>query len=81
MDKEQIMSKLTALFQELFEDDDIVLTEQTTAKDIDDWDSLAHLELISTVESEFKIRFTLGEINSFANVGEMCSCIMKHLEA
>lgn len=81
MDKEQIMSKLTALFQELFEDDDIVLTEQTTAKDIDDWDSLAHLELISTVETEFKIRFTLGEINSFANVGEMCSCIMKHLEA
>lgn len=81
MDKEQIMSKLTALFQELFEDDDIVLTEQTTAKDIDDWDSLAHLELISTVETEFKIRFTLGEINSFANVGEMCGCIMKHLEA
>lgn len=81
MDKEQVMSKLTELFQELFEDDDIVLTEETTAKDIDDWDSLAHLELISTVESEFKIRFTLGEINSFANVGEMCSCIMKHLEA
>lgn len=81
MDKERVMSKLTELFQELFEDDNIVVTEKTTAKDIEEWDSLAHLELISTVEAEFKIRFTLGEINGFDNVGEMCSCIMKHLEA
>lgn len=81
MDKVQIMSKLTELFQELFEDDNIVLTDGTTAKDIEDWDSLAHLELIATVEAEFKIHFTLGEINSFANVGEMCSCIIKHLGA
>lgn len=79
MDKDQIMSKLTELFQELFEDDSIVLTDETTAKDIDDWDSLAHLELISTVEEEFKIRFTLGEVNSFANVGEMRNCILEHL--
>lgn len=79
MNQEQIMSKLTGLFQELFEDDSIVLTDETTAKDVDDWDSLAHLELISTVEAEFGIHFTLGEINSFANVGEMCQCILRHL--
>jgi len=81
MNKKEIMDKLTELFRELFEDDSIVLTEKTTSKDIEDWDSLAHLELIATVEAEFKIHFTLGEITSFANVGEMCSSILKHLGA
>lgn len=81
MNKEQIMDRLNGVFRELFDDEDIVVVDETTANDIEDWDSLAHLELITMVETEFQIRFTLGEINSFANVGEMCSCIERHLSA
>ena len=79
MEKEQVMNKLTEIFRELFESEELMLTDETTAKDIDGWDSLSHLQLMHSVEAEFKIRFTLGEINNFKNVGEMCGCIIKHL--
>lgn len=79
MTKEHVMIKLNRIFTEVFEDDNIVISDATNAKDIEDWDSLAHLQLIAAIEKDFKIHFTLGEINSFQNVGEMCTCMMKHL--
>ena len=79
MSRAEVMDKVTAIFRELFEDDDIIITNETTADDIDDWDSLTHLELITTVEKAFGIHFSLGDINGFANVGAMCDCILKHL--
>ena len=75
----ELMNELQDIFRELFEDENIVIEDSTMAADIEDWDSLTHLELIATVEARFHIRFTLGEINSFGNVGEMCDCILKHL--
>lgn len=80
MNKEQAMQKLNEIFIDLFDDDSIVIKNETTADDIEDWDSLAHLQLISNIEKEFKIHFTLGEITSFKNVGELCDCVIKHLE-
>lgn len=79
MTRQQIMEKLEDIFREQFDDDEIVLKDETTASDIEDWDSLAHMELISTIEGEFAMRFSMGEINSFANVGQMADCIQKHL--
>ena len=79
MNRTEIMSQLQETFRELFEDDEIEISDATTAADIEAWDSLAHIELISMVENQFRIHFSLGEINSFANVGEMCDCILKHL--
>lgn len=79
MNKQQVMEKLNLIFVDLFDDDSIVLTDATTANDIEDWDSLTYLEMISLVEKEFGIHFLLGEINNFANVGEMCDCIIKHM--
>lgn len=79
MNREQVMEKLTNIFIDLFEDEEIVLNDNTTAQDIDGWDSLTYLQMIGEVEKEFNIRFTLGEINGFANVGEMCTCILLHL--
>lgn len=76
----EIMEQLQGIFREQFDDEDIQVEDSTTADDIEDWDSLAHMELIATVEEHFRIRFSLGEINSFANVGEMCDCIVKHLK-
>lgn len=79
MTHEKLMNELQDIFRDLFEDEDIVLEDSTTATDIEDWDSLMHMELIATVEAHFHIRFSLGEINNFANVGELCDCILKHL--
>lgn len=79
MSREEIMRKVNDIFRELFEDDDLAVYDATTANDIEEWDSLTHLELITMVEQTFDIQFTLGEINGFANVGAMCDCILKHI--
>ena len=79
MSREQAMERINKVFKEVFEDDSIVVTNSTTANDIEDWDSLAHLQLMAEIEKEFEIHFTLGEITNFTNVGEMCDCVIKHL--
>lgn len=79
MNRQEIMDKLTEVFRGVFDDDAIVLNDATTANDIEDWDSLAHLQLISETEEAFGIHFSLGEINNFANVGELVDSIEKHL--
>ena len=71
MDKEKIKARLTEIFQDVFDDDSITLTEKTTADDIDAWDSLEHITLISAVEKVFKMRFSMKEVSGMKNVGEM----------
>ncbi len=75
MTKEQAMARLTEVFHDVFDDDEIVLTETTAAKDIEDWDSLEHINLIAAVEKEFKMRFTMKEVSGMKNVGEMASIV------
>lgn len=75
MTHEAIMEKLNEIFQDIFDDDTLVITENTTANDIEDWDSLEHITLISAVEREFRMKFKMGEISSMKNVGEMASII------
>lgn len=73
--KDQAMARLTEVFQDVFDDEDIVLTDTTSAKDIEDWDSLEHINLIAAVEKEFKMRFTMKEVSGMKNVGEMASIV------
>lgn len=75
MDKADIIKRLNEVFQDVFDDEDIVVDEETTADDIEDWDSIEHINLISAVESEFGIRFTMGEVSGMKDVGEMISII------
>ena len=75
MDPREIMNRLNRVFQEVFDDNTIRVTAQTTADDIDDWDSLEHITLISAVEREFRMKFKMGEISSMRNVGEMARII------
>lgn len=70
-----IMARLTEVFQDVFDDDQIILTETTSAKDIEDWDSLEHINLIAAVEKEFKMRFTMKEVSGMKNVGEMAQIV------
>ena len=71
MDTREIFERLDRVFQDVFDDD----TPKTTADDIEDWDSLEHITLISAVEREFRMKFKMGEISSMKNVGEMASII------
>lgn len=79
MSKEKVLEKVTEILADIFEDESIVVTYSTTASDIEEWDSLAHLQIIATIEKAFNIRFSLGEINNFANVGDLCDSVVKHL--
>lgn len=72
---EEIFERLNVVFREFFDDEDIELDEDTTADDIDDWDSLNHITLMAAVEDEFGIRFTMGEVSGMKNVGEMAQII------
>lgn len=72
---EEIFERLNGVFRDVFDDDSISVNEQTTANDIEDWDSLNHITLIDAVESEFGIRFTMGEVSGMKNVGEMAQII------
>lgn len=74
---EKIYERLTEVFRDFFDDDEIELDEETTAEDIDDWDSLNHITLIAAVEGEFDLRFTMGEVSGMKNVGEMVKIIME----
>ena len=78
MPHEEIMQKIGEIFREVFDDDSLVITEQTSAKDIEDWDSLTHVELVRAVEKAFGIRFTSAEILTWKNVGEMVESVARH---
>jgi len=73
--REEILQRLQPIFAEVFEDDGITVTEQTTADDVEKWDSLTHLTLIYEVESEFGMKFKMKEILEMKNVGEMVDLI------
>ena len=68
MDTREIYERLDRVFQDVFDDDTIHVTPKTTADDIEDWDSLEHITLISAVEREFRMKFKMGEISSMKNV-------------
>ena len=78
MTREKIFEELNEVFSDVF-DDEIIVTEATTADDIEDWDSLEHINLIVAVESKFGIKFNIGEVNKMKNVGKMVDIIMNRL--
>jgi len=69
------MGKLTSIFRMVFDDDEIAIERQTTANDVDGWDSLSHVNLIVAVENSFGIRFTQKELLTFRNVGDLLDSI------
>ena len=76
-----IYARLTEIFRDVFDDDSIVLTPETTAADIRDWDSAAHVNLIVAIESRLKIRFKTFELESLHNVGHLVAIIEEKLKA
>lgn len=79
MQTNEIYERLTDLFRELFADDSIVLTPQTTANDIDGWDSFNHISVIVAVETRFGVKMTTAEIEGLANIAALVAAIESKL--
>ncbi len=75
MERSEILKKVNDIFINVLENPGIVLKDETTANDIEEWDSLTHIQLVVAIEKYFKLRFTSKEIQSWRNVGEMISSI------
>ena len=75
MSREEIYERLNEVFQDVFGDDGITVTDQTTAADIDGWDSLRHITLLAAIEDEFDIEFSMAVTVKMKNVGEMVDYI------
>lgn len=80
MTKEEIISKLTVIFHEVFNDENIVLRDDMTAHDVEKWDSLTHMLMITKVEETFGIRFKLKELNKLKQVGDLIEIIGSKLQ-
>lgn len=80
MTKEAVYERLNTVFREVFDDDGITVNEQTTARDIEGWDSFEHINLIVAVEEAFGMKFSVGEANTMKNVGEMVDIILERVQ-
>lgn len=80
MDETEIRERLQVIFREIFDDASIVLSDAMSALDIEEWDSLTHIQLIVTVEESFSINFMTAEIANLQNVGEFIGLVRKKLE-
>jgi acyl carrier protein len=74
-----ILSQLTIIFRDILDNKEISLNDHTTADDIEEWDSLSHIQLIVGIEKHFRIRFKTAEITTFKNVGELHRSIQSKL--
>lgn len=79
MGRQEIFEKLNEIFRDVFDDDTIVVTDETTSNDIEDWDSLTHITLISEVEDEFDMKFAMKDVVGMKNVGEMVDIILEEM--
>jgi acyl carrier protein len=75
VDEPQIYEKLSDIFKNVFDDDAINVSRELSAKDVDGWDSLAHIRLILTIEKAFKMKFSTSELGKLANVGDLVDLI------
>ena len=79
MERSAILEKLNGIFTDVLDNDDIRITETSTANDIEEWDSLTHIQLVVAIEKSFKVKFTTYEIQIWKNVGDMVNSIQAKL--
>ena len=80
MTREAVFETLNEVFRDVFDDETICVNENTTSADIEDWDSLEHINLLAAVEQEFGVKFNMGQVVSMKNVGEMADIIISQLK-
>ncbi len=80
MTREEVFNSVQDIFRDIFDEDDMVIEDKTSSDDIEDWDSLNHINLVSAIEKEFRIRFALGELMSLKDVGAMIDLMVEKLK-
>jgi acyl carrier protein len=81
MNQNEVFNKVVEVCKDVFENDELDLNEASCAANVDEWDSLTHLGVISDLEEEFDISFSLDEVTNVKNLGELVRVVIKHLEA
>jgi acyl carrier protein len=76
MTRNEVFSGIQDIFRDIFDADDLVISSTTNSDEIEDWDSLNHINLVSAIEKEFKIKFALGELMMLKDVGAMVDLMM-----
>ncbi len=79
MNRTQVLQEITQLLNEVLERTDVALTEETTAKDVEGWDSLNHAIFIGEVQKHFKVKFALREVIGLKKVGNICNIVIERL--
>ena len=75
MEREEILAQVQEIFRDLLDKEEVVVVDETNAEDIEEWDSLFHIQLIDAIQKKFNIKFTAKEMLSWDNVGELIECI------
>jgi acyl carrier protein len=78
---DNLLAELQVIFRDIFDQPNLVITRESNASSVDDWDSLTHVNLITAIEKRYKIRFALGELQDLKNVGDMIDLIQEKLAA
>lgn len=79
MNNAEILETITGIIREVLELPTLVVTNETSATDVDEWDSMTHIQIIAAIEGKYKIRFALGELQALKNAGDMIGLIQKKL--
>jgi acyl carrier protein len=80
MTREEVFNGVQDIFKDIFDEDDMVIENNTSSEEIEDWDSLNHINLVSAMEKEFKIKFALGELMTLKDVGAMVDLMVEKLK-
>ncbi|MBQ9567174.1 MAG: acyl carrier protein [Lachnospiraceae bacterium] len=76
MSREEVFEEVRKIFRDNFDDEELVIVDETNSKDIDDWDSIEHINLVIAMEKRFGLKFDIREVGKLANVGEMVDLIV-----
>lgn len=74
-----ILEKIQPIFRDIFDDESLIVTEETVAADVEDWDSFAQMQIVMGIESMFGIKFSTDEVMEFKNVGDVLNAIERHI--
>lgn len=80
MSREEIFDKVQDIFRDVFDDDELMISDSTNSDEIEDWDSLEHISLIVSMEKEFSMKFDIKEVNTLKDVGEMIDLIKRKMD-
>ncbi len=79
MTREELFEAINDIFRDVFDDDSLVITDETNSEDIEDWDSLEHINLVVAMEKRFNMKFNIKEVGNLKNVGEMADLILSRM--